>query len=406
MRLLYITPDVPYPADQGAKLRNLALMQAAAKHHQVDLISFYKEPLTEEQHQELAKLCGRVELVPTPGPRALIARAWSFWFDALPDIAHRYESAEFRTRLWELLEQQRYDVIQIEGMEMMTFLAAARGGGQRAAVVYDAHNAEMYLQRTMFQAEFRSPLRWHAGLYSMTQWSKLGTYERVMMNATDMVLAVSDIDAAKLKGRHVDPIVVPHGVYTASLPYRVPSEEPGRTLLFVGPLGYRPNADAVRWLVGKVLPLVRAKMPDVQLRLVGRGTERVQAPGVVAVGYVDDVAAELAQADVVPIPMRMGGGVRFKVLEAMASGVPVVSTPTGMMGIAAEPDRHALIASNPATFADSILRLLQDRELARTLSREARRLVETQYDWSKITPDYLRHLTTARRLARSRGSEG
>src|SRR4051812_30546956 len=136
MRILYLTPDVPLPADQGAKLRNLALIRAAAKHHQVDLVSFYREPPTDEQQQALEQLCARVELVPAPGPRPMVGRAWSFWFEALPDLSRRLESPELRTRLWELLEEQRYDVIQIEGLEMMTYLAAARGGGQRAGIIY------------------------------------------------------------------------------------------------------------------------------------------------------------------------------------------------------------------------------------------------------------------------------
>ena len=403
MKILFLTPDVPLPADQGGKLRNLALLRAAAEHHQVDLLSFCKEEPAAEHRHELERLCRRVELVPTPHPRSFLHRAWSLWFDPLPDLAFRLESPDYRARLWDLTDHEHYDVAQIEGLEMMPYISAARGGtGSRTALVYDAHNAEMSLQRSIWQAELRDPRRWLPGLYSLTQWSKLGTYERVMMNSTDMVLAVSEEDAAKLKGRHVDPLIVPNGIDAAALPYCAPTMDPGATLLFVGPLDYRPNDDAVRWLVRQIFPLVRQRKPDARLRLVGRGTERIQAAGVDAVGYVEDIGAEFARADVLLAPLRMGGGTRLKVLEAMARGVPVVSTPVGLAGIAAEPGKHALLARTPPEFATAVIEILEDREIARKLAGLARLLVEGRYDWSKITPAYLRHLTTARRLARSR----
>ncbi|MBM2810354.1 MAG: putative glycosyltransferase [Chloroflexi bacterium] len=414
MKILFLAPRAPLPADQGAKLRTLALIQAAAAHHEVHLLAFGNDgdnphPLPEGEgtdlsqralHDSVSGLCRVVRLVDAPGPRALLGRAWRLLFDSLPDVAHRLDSNAYRTALWEMLEANHYDVIQIEGLEMMPYLGSARGGGGRAAILYDAHNAEMSLQRSIFQVEFRDPRYWHRGLYSMTQWSKLGTYERVMMNETDQVIAVSEPDVAKLHGRHVDPVLIPNGVATASIPYREPSLDPGRSLLFIGPLEYRPNADAVRWLVDRVFPLIRARSPEITLRLVGKGTERVQAPGVEALGYVEDASSEFERADAVIVPMRMGGGTRFKVLEAMASGVPVVSTSIGLAGIAAEHDRHALIADSAQALAAATLRILEDRELARGLSGMARLLVQGRYDWDKITPQYLRLLTTARHAAR------
>jgi glycosyltransferase involved in cell wall biosynthesis len=178
------------------------------------------------------------------------------------------------------------------------------------------------------------------------------------------------------------------------------SSSPPR-LLFVGPLDYRPNADAVRWLVGGIFPAVRARRPDVRLRLVGRGTEQVRGEGVEAAGYVADVAEEFENADALVVPMRMGGGVRFKVLEAMAAGVPVVSTPMGLAGITAESEQHALVAQSSAELAAATVRVLEDPDLARRLATAARRLVETRYDWGKITPGYLRLLTAARRSVRA-----
>jgi glycosyltransferase involved in cell wall biosynthesis len=230
----------------------------------------------------------------------------------------------------------------------------------------------------------------------LVQWSKLGSYERIMMNQTDMVLAVSDEDVAKLRGRHVQPELVPNGVDTAATEYHQPPPQATSTLLFLGSLDYRPNADALSWFIREVFPRIRAASAA-ELRVAGIGSETIRGERLTGLGYVDDVATELNGADVMVVPMRMGGGVRFKVLEAMAAGVPVVSTPMGLQGIAAEHERHALIARTPAEFAAATLRILQDRNLARRLADAARRLVVERYDWGRITPRYLALLSRLRR---------
>ena len=397
MRMLFLTPDVPLPADQGAKLRTIGVIRAAARFHQVDVLSFAgTDTAAGNGAVDLADLCRQVRLVDPPPPRPAIRRAAALLFDPLPDIAHRLESEEYRSALWDQLGHETYHAIQIEGLEMMPYLPTARSAGKRASIIYDAHNAEMALQRTIFQAELRNPRRLHAGLYSLAQWSKLGTYERVMMNEADAVIAVSTADATKLRGRHVEPEIIPNGVDTAALSFREPRTG-GHTLLFVGTLDYRPNADAAHWLVERILPGIRRVRPDVRLRLVGRGAERFHAEGVDAIGYVDDVAAELERADVMVVPLRMGGGTRFKVLEAMAVGLPVVSTPVGLQGIDAEPERHALVAHAPADFAGATLRILDDHALAQRLARDARKLIEERYAWGVVAPRYVALLSRLRR---------
>lgn len=410
MRILFLTPDLPLPADRGGKLRTSALIRAAAAHHEVDILSFAAgpRPVPEAQQpasdspglQELNRLCRRVQIVERPLPRSALRRAASLFFDPMPDVAHRLESTSYRAALWDLLEGERYNVVQIEGLEMMPYLAAIRSARPEAAIAYDAHNAEMSLQRTIFQAELRDPRRWHAATYSLVQWSKLGTYERIMMNQTDMVLAVSEADAGKLRGRHVQPELVPNGVDAAAIEYRAPpAREVAGTLLFVGPLDYRPNADAVRWFARQVLPRIRASAPA-RFRVVGAGSELLRGEGVEGLGYVDDFAGELRRANVMVVPMRMGGGVRFKVLEAMAAGVPVVATPLGLQGIAAEHERHALVARTAEELASATVRLLSDSALALRMAAAARRLVVDGNDWARITPRYLGLLSKLRRMRR------
>jgi polysaccharide biosynthesis protein PslH len=398
VRILFLTPDVALPADQGAKLRNSALIRLAAAHHQVDLVTFGVPGA--ELDPELTSLCGTIKVATLPDARSLVMRGWNLVFGTAPDIALRLESMELLAALQDMCEGRRYDVVQIEGLEMTPYVAAVRSLQPRAAVIYDAHNAEMSLQRSMWQVDARSPARWHRAAYSFFQWSKLGTYERLTMNECDAVLCVSDEDAAKLKGRHVDPKVIPNGVDIEAIPYREPSVEQADVVFFAGAMGYRPNADAVGWLTSAVLPRLRALAPTARVRLAGKGTERIRREGVDTLGYVEDFGSALADADVLIAPLRMGSGSRFKVLEAMAAGVPVVATKTGVAGIGVIDEEHALVADTAQGLAECAARVLQDRELARRLARQARGLVESRYDWAKIGRSYLSILTSTRHAAR------
>jgi polysaccharide biosynthesis protein PslH len=177
---------------------------------------------------------------------------------------------------------------------------------------------------------------------------------------------------------------VPISVDAASIaPVRGVSREP--RLLFVGGLHWPPNLDAIQYLVAEIWPRIRQARPDASLTVVGRDDVAAAAalrgvPGVTLTGYVDDVSPHFAASRALVVPLRAGSGMRVKILDAFARGVPVVSTPTGHEGIDVEPGVHVLSAADAASFAGQALRLLADDHLAEGLSRAARRLVETRYD--------------------------
>lgn len=158
--------------------------------------------------------------------------------------------------------------------------------------------------------------------------------------------------------------------------------------MFVGALDYEPNTDAVLWFIDEVLPLVRSRIPDARLRVVGRGTDALGLsaipPGVEIVGEVADLQPELEAADVSVVPIRLGAGTRLKVIEAMANHIPIVTTPVGCEGIALSDGVHALIADDPRNFADSCLRVLMSGELRQTLADQAAELFMTSYRWSSV----------------------
>jgi glycosyltransferase involved in cell wall biosynthesis len=404
MRLLFLTPQLPYPADKGTRIRNLGLLRELAGRHEVGVLSF-GDPADCASAHELGRICRVLDVLPPP-TRPAWRRALAALTDPRPDLARRLESAPFAAALGRALAE-RWDVLQVEGLEMAPYWLAARRAGEAPPTVYDAHNAEWLLQARMGSTDLTNR-RLIGGLYSALQAAKLRRYEGAAVSSADAVAVVSEADAAALDriGRPRRLAVVPNGVDTARLPRRS-GDGDGRTVLFTGTMDYRPNVDAVAWFVSEVWPRVRASAPSARFRIVGRAaTPAVRAlagsPGVEVTGEVDDVAPYFGDAAVYVAPLRIGGGSRLKLLEACAHGVPIVSTSLGAEGIDLVPGRDALLADEPAPFAGAVVGLLRDQASRRRLADAGRALVESRYDWRAVAPRLealYRELTVERAVA-------
>lgn len=400
MKLLFLTPQLPYPTDQGTKLRNYHLLRCAAEAgHEVHLLTFAAPAPAAPDGPEhtcsvpaagdgLERWCRRVVTVPAPRRRRIPARARDMLRSRLPDLLQRLWSPALLESLKTLLAEERYDVVQIEGLEMAGYLTAVRG----PATVLDDHNVEYMLQRRAFVTDLGQPRRVHAALYSLVQWRRLLRWEARLCQRADAVLAVSETDAAllhRLSGRRVD--VVRNGIDLDATPFRAPSETPNPNLLFDGTMSFRPNDDAARWFCERVMPLLRAARPEVRLWVVGRGpsaalvAQNRRPSGVAVTGEVPSLEPYWRRAGLYVLPMRMGSGVRFKALEAMARGVPLISTRLGVEGIGARPGRDYLEAERPREFVSAVERLLDDAVLRQRLALSARETV-AQHDWSRIAP--------------------
>jgi glycosyltransferase involved in cell wall biosynthesis len=314
---------------------------------------------------------------------------------ALPDMALRGKSTLFQQQLALLLDRVPFDVVQAESIEMAQY--GALQPKRSPLYVYDAFNAEFVTQRRAFTTDLRQLRKLPVAAYSFIQWQKLRAYESRLGLRFDGVLAVSAEDAAILQ--RVTPSsaidVVPNGVDTEFFqPQRIPrSEQP--YILFTGTLDYRANVDAVQWFVHEVLPRIHTSRPDMRFVVVGRNPtaavkELGERRGVEIVGEVPDVRPWFDGAAAYVVPMRIGGGVRLKLLEALAMGQPVVSTPMGAEGIEGLVSGvHALLADKPDQFASQLLSVLGDEQLADRLGHAGRSFVVGRYDWRAIVPRML-----------------
>jgi glycosyltransferase involved in cell wall biosynthesis len=410
MKIAILAPYAPYPPHGGGTMRIYQMVRGLAADHELTLVSFAADQAAAQALTTLEAHC-RVVPVIGPPPRSLARRAATLAFSSAPDMALRNRSADYRRILDAVLARETFDVVLAESIEMAGYLAQAARHAPRPRLVLDQFNAEYVLQRRtainslrMVLSGGRSRSRELAGgVYSLLQWARLMRYERAVMARCDLVAVVSAEDRAALArlAGHGRFAIVPNGVDAAyfsraALPV-VPPGGPA-TLVFSGTLDYRPNVDALVWFCGEPFERIRRQFPGVRLLAVGRRpapalTALARAGRLELTGELADVRPALCSAAVYVVPMRVGGGMRLKVLEALSLELPVVSTRLGIEGIADLADgAHCLVADAAEAFADAVITLLHDRARAMRLAHAGRALVAERYDWSAIVPAFARQL--------------
>ncbi len=399
-RVLFLTSELPYPPHQGMAIRAYNLIAGLRERFRVDLYSLSSSPEAAQHAAALRQVCERVEVLPAP-TRTRAQRVRALLTTRLPDMALRAYSPAFQDAVLRALAERDYAILHVESIEMAPYALAALEAGlpRRPRIVFDDLNAEYLLQKRVFETDLRNPRRWIGAAYSFVQWRRLARYERQVCRLADCVVAVSEWDRDALA--HLAPganiRVVPNGIDAAHyLGYTPDGEDPtagtpGPKLVFTGKMDFRPNVDAVCWFADAILPRIQAHVPDVHLYIVGqRPSPAVQAlgsrPGITVTGFVPDVRPYIAAADVYVVPMRMGGGTRLKVLEAMTLGKAIVSTSLGCEGYGLTPGRELVVADDAARFADETVALVRDPARRAQLGTLAREFAVSRYDWSRIVP--------------------
>ncbi len=397
MRLLFLTPQLPYPPRQGTTLRNYNLIRSLAASHAIDLFTLLAPGETLAPNSPLVDLCNRIVTLPQP-VRSLRTRAVDTLRSPLPDMALRLADPRAQALVAEMIGNDHYTIVQAEGIEMAGYARRSLPSNASPRLVFDDHNAEYLLQKRAALVDLQHPRRWAAALYSLVQWQKLQHYERAICRSAAAVIAVSAPDQAALRRLHpsIQAVVVPNGIDLAGFtPRPIPTTAANPVIVFTGKMDYRPNVDAVLWFADEVLPLIQSDTPTVRFQIVGMNPHaRLDAlranPAISITGAVDDPRPFVGEAAVYVVPMRVGGGTRFKVLEAMAGGKAIVSTSLGVEGIGVVHGQELLIADRPRDFAAEVGRLLRDQQgkgdLSQRLGAAAYRFVEQEYTWQHIIP--------------------
>jgi len=380
-RVLLLTQVLPYPPDSGPKVKTWNVLKYLARQHEVTLASFVRGDQSAEV-EHLRRYCRAVHTVPMGRSPTLDGLAMLHSLaTGRPWMMVRDDRAAMRRLVDRLCAETRFDVAHADQLNMAQYAARVPG----ARKVLDAHNALWLLYKRLAATMRPGPRRW----LLERDWRLLKDDEGRRVREFDAVLAVSEEDKAALleaAGRPRDITVIPIAVDTDEI-LPVTRCETANHLLHIGTMYWPPNIDGMWWFIREVYPLIRARRPEVILDVVGaRPPEDMLAlngdgSGVNVAGYVPDPAPYLERAGAFIVPLRAGGGMRVKILEALARGLPLVTTTLGCEGIAVEHGRHVLIADTPEAFAHETLRLLEDRALADELGRSGRRLVEDLYDY-------------------------
>ena len=389
MRVLWLSHFVPYPPKGGNLQRSYYLLRGLSREAEVDLVSFHRraslaDPILDEAKKALSSFCRSVHVYPIPNERSRITFAGGLARNLLerePYTVAELRSAPFREKVRDLLRSRSYDAVHFDTVDLATYRVLL--GGEKS--VLNHHNIESRLFRR------RAPYEENrlAGLYLRLQAAKLERFEDRWYEAFDRNLFVSAEEMETIASRFptVQAVVVPNGVDTGY--YRPGVGEEEERVVWVGGLGWFPNRDAVSYLTERIWPLIRERRRGASLDLVGAAPERLVpknagSPGIVVHGFVDDLRPIVARAAVVIVPLRVGGGTRLKVLDAMAMGKAIVSTTVGFEGIDAESGKHLVAADRPEEIAEAVARLLGGREERTVLGRNARKLVEERYDWNVV----------------------
>lgn len=403
MKILFLQKRILFPANTGGRIRTLNVVRHLARWHDVTYLCNIQKG--EEQHlPEMQKLGLRMETIPW----SEVSRTSPlFYRDLALNLLSQYPfnvnkdfDPALRERARQLLTSEHFDLV------ICDFVQMARNAFDlpcRASVLFQ-HNVEAQI----FERHARTDRGFLRRKYMALQAAKMRRFEGMAGQKFDAVVAVSEQDRAMYERdygwKHVS--VIDTAVDTEFFRPGGGKERPER-VLFVGSLDWLPNEDGLKYFVDEIWPRIRAERPDAVFQVVGRNPTPAMlalgnAPGVEVVGMVPDTRPYLDEGAVNVVPLRIGGGTRIKIFEAMAMQKPIVSTTLGAEGLRVTSGEHLILADDPASFAAAVVDLLGNEEKRRTLARQARQLVEAEFSAETIARQFERIcLDTVEAKARS-----
>lgn len=388
MKILVVTTKSPFPLYEGRALRSYNLIKQVSADHEVHLLSFVQTAQDLAGLEHMRGVCAHVEhqKLYFRWPRlSLLWDAVRELWGAAPLQVVKYRSKGMRVALRRLIAEQAYDLVHLDMLHLAEYLPLCAG----LPTVLMEHNVESVILARRAATE----TRWWARYYLRYQERKLRRFEAAACRLADQVVAVSAPDAqalGEMSGREV--VNVPNGVDTTF--FRAGTSQPVHPeragLVYVGGFSWFPNADAVRYFVEQIFPLILARQPEATLTVIGPGLHLVDGqdwarhPQLRLAGLVDDIRPFVDAAAVYVVPLRVGGGTRLKILDALAMSKAVVSTSVGCEGLALVPGDNILVADSPERFAEQVLRLLDAPTLAHKLGTQGRGFVEQHHEWQGL----------------------
>ena len=380
MRILLLTPRLPYPPYRGDKLKIFNLLKRLSREHSIHLVSFIEKKSELDYLPHLTPYCAAIDVVPL--------RRWqSYWkcliglFSRLPLQVHYFKSRRMRRLLAEICQQRHFDVIHTHLIRMAPYTAALR----HTAKVLDLTDAvSLYLQR--YLAREKNPVM---KFLLKLELRRVSRYESVIeqFNAC-FVCSEPDREQLRQAAPEADIRLIPNGVDLAYFSGNEPvAYEPNR-IVFTGNLTYHPNIDGIFYFVNEILPLIKKEIPAAKFYIVGQSpSAKIRAlsgADVIVTGFVEDIKQYYLNSAVAVSPIRFGAGTLNKILEPLALGVPVVATSMGIEGLDLTIGKDILVADRPHAFARHVVRVMKEPAYRDSLGKEGMAIVRRRYNWDAI----------------------
>jgi glycosyltransferase involved in cell wall biosynthesis len=382
MRILFLTSETPYPADDGGRIKTLSILEYLRPHHELTVFCFRRQELSEAEARWIEEF-GQVTTTPLRLPRSPLNLVRSY-LSGLPLSIWRNRSATMRTAVEDALSASVFDCVFIDHWLMAQYLPKNFAGLK----LLHEHNAEYVMWQRQTELE-RNPMR--RAVVSL-EAGRVRRYEAGILTQFDITFAVSKADREALIALGAEPsrtLLLPN-LPDPGLLARDALEfmNVGPVILYFGTLSWQPNIEGLEYFIRSVLPLIRRAVPEARLLISGKGAPArlvrlAESEGVAYLGPAADSEVLYQQARVFIETTRSGGGTKIKLLNALARGLPVVATPEALGGLEVSPGDHLLAGGDAAELADAVVRLLNDADLCHRLSESGRTLIRTRYTADK-----------------------
>jgi len=387
MKILLTLPGPLFPADTGGKIRSLNIFSRLARRTEIHAVSFAEPGRDANAIPKMRAMFASFTPVFRSEARRYSARFYAQLltnqFSSWPYFLSKCNTLDFRRTVGDLIRRKRFDLVFCDFLQTAAPLRQLTYGPK---VVFE-HNVEFLLRKRKWQREEQRLRRLIYGV----EWNKTRRIEADVCRSFDHVITVSDDDRQIVEKEFgiTHSSTIPTGVDSDFFRPSIERPHSGR-LVFVGSMDWDPNEDGAVWFLRDIYPRIRAAIPDVSFAIVGRApSPRLRAivekePGVEITGWVPDVRPHLAKAEVVVVPLRVGGGTRIKIPEAMAMAKAVVSTPIGAEGLPFRDGREIRIAKQPEQFARAVIELMNNGPLRNSIARTAREEVVSHHGWEAV----------------------
>ena len=390
VRILWLKTELLHPVDKGGKIRTYNMLKALKRNHRITYLTLDDGTANDEARALASEYCDELVCVPH---RRREKFTTGFYFELMLNLA---SNLPYAIKKYESPEMRREIEKRISGFDVLVcdFLAPAVNVPRDldCATVLFQHNVEAMIWKRHHEVQTNPAKK----TYLLRQWRKMFDFEARTCPRFDCVVAVSREDREMMQQQYgVENVYdVPTGVDTDFFRPSAERQPAGahkpHNLVFTGSMDWLPNEDAIRYFTDTVMPRIKQTVPDVTLTVVGRDPYPAlvelskRDPSVIVTGRVEDVRPYMEEAAVYIVPLRIGGGTRLKIYEAMAMQKAIVSTSIGAEGLPVTDGNEIVLADTPESFANAVVRLLQDRGLADAIGKQAAARVRAEFGWDTV----------------------